>query len=120
MSLTTALHAMRRAPPVENRANVISLPAGSFPAASYPGTPETTARKLSAVDRCMSILAGSMAKLPSYIFDSKSRERPGHPLLHLLNVRPNEAMTRFDYERLLQEAIEKTETLVVSGNQASG
>ena len=29
------------------------------------------ARKLSAVDRCMSILAGSMAKLPNYIFDSK-------------------------------------------------
>lgn len=66
-------------------------------AAGYPSgggeDPETYARKLSAVDRCMSILAGSMAKLPSYIFDSKSRERPGHPLLHLLNVRPNEAMT---------------------------
>ena len=55
--------------------------------------PETYARKLSAVDRCMSILAGSMSKLPNYIFDAKTRERVDHPLLHLLNVRPNEAMT---------------------------
>ena len=102
MSLTTALHAMRRAPPVENRASVISLPARSFPAASYPGTPETTARKLSAVDRCIELLSDSVAKLPSYILDTTTRERPRHPILELLNTRPNEAMTPFVHKKVLE------------------
>ena len=91
MSMSKGLRHLARSP---TRKAVTS--AGLI-AAGYPSggseDPETYARKLSAVDRCMSILAGSMAKLPSYIFDSKSRERPEHPLLHLLNVRPNEAMT---------------------------
>ncbi len=74
-----------------------AVTAAGLIAAGYPSggseDPETYARKLSAVDRCMTILAGSMAKLPNYIFDSRTRERPDHPLLHVLNVRPNEAMT---------------------------
>ena len=102
MSLTTALHAMRRAPPVENRAGVITLPAGAFPAASYPGAPETTARKLSAVDRCIELLSDSVAKLPSYILDTTTRERPRHPILELLNTRPNEAMTPFVHKKVLE------------------
>lgn len=91
MSMSKGLRHLARSPTRK------AVTAGGVIAAGYPSgggeDPETYARKLSAVDRCMSILAGSMAKLPSYIFDSKSRERPGHPLLHLLNVRPNEAMT---------------------------
>ena len=91
MSMSKGLRHLARSPTRK------AVTAAGVIAAGYPSgggeDPETYARKLSAVDRCMSILAGSMAKLPSYIFDSKSRERPGHPLLHLLNVRPNEAMT---------------------------
>ena len=91
MSMSKGLRYLARSPTRK------AVTAAGVIAAGYPSgggeDPETYARKLSAVDRCMSILAGSMAKLPSYIFDAKSRERPGHPLLHLLNVRPNEAMT---------------------------
>ena len=91
MSMSKGLRHLARSPTRK------AVTAAGVSAAGYPSgggeDPETYARKLSAVDRCMSILAGSMAKLPSYIFDAKSRERPGHPLLHLLNVRPNEAMT---------------------------
>lgn len=91
MSMSKGLRHLARSPTRK------AVTAAGLIAAGYPSggseDPETYARKLSAVDRCMSILAGSMAKLPSYIFDSKSRERPGHPLLHLLNARPNEAMT---------------------------
>ena len=91
MSMSKGLRHLARSPTRK------AVTAAGVIAAGYPSgggeDPETYARKLSAVDRCMSILAGSMAKLPSYIFDSKSRERPGHPLLHLLNVRPNAAMT---------------------------
>lgn len=91
MSMSKGLRHLARSPTRK------AVTAAGVIAAGYPSggseDPETYARKLSAVDRCMSILAGSMAKLPSYIFESKSRERPGHPLLHLLNVRPNEAMT---------------------------
>ena len=91
MSMSKGLRHLARSPTRK------AVTAAGVIAAGYPSggseDPETYARKLSAVDRCMSILAGSMAKLPSYIFDSKSRERPGHPLLHLLNMRPNEAMT---------------------------
>ena len=91
MSMSKGLRYLARSPTRK------AVTAAGLIAAGYPSggseDPETYARKLSAVDRCMSILAGSMAKLPSYIFDAKSRERPGHPLLHLLNVRPNEAMT---------------------------
>jgi len=51
------------------------------------------ARKLSAVDRCIEILSDSMAKMPNYIYNTASRERVELPVLDLLNLRPNEAMT---------------------------
>ena len=46
---------------------------------------------------------------------------PRHPVTHpKLDRNQKSERAIDDYERLLQEAIEKTETLVVSGNQASG
>lgn len=51
------------------------------------------ARKLSAVDRCIEILSDSMGKMPNYIYDTRTRERVELPILDLLNIRPNEAMT---------------------------
>lgn len=75
-------------------------------AAGYPpmGTDanESLARKLSAVDRCIEILSDSMGKLPSFIMDSRTRERVDLPLLKLLNVRPNEAMSPFVAKKVVE------------------
>lgn len=65
-------------------------------------TSETFARKLSAVDRCIEILSDSMAKLPTYCVHRATRERVELPLLQVLNVRPNEAMTPFVRKKLLE------------------
>lgn len=54
---------------------------------------QSVARKLSAVDRCIEVLSDSMAKLPNFVIDNRSREHVPHDILYLLNVRPNEAMT---------------------------
>ena len=75
-------------------------------AAGYPpmgtDTNESLARKLSAVDRCIEILSDSMGKLPSFIMDSRTRERVDLPLLKLLNVRPNEAMSPFVAKKVVE------------------
>ncbi len=75
-----------------------AVTAAGLIAAGMPGEGVTfsteEARKLSAVDRCLEILSDSIAKLPNYVIDSKSRRRlADHPALYALNVRPNEAMT---------------------------
>ena len=61
--------------------------------AKYIRTAESTAEKLSVVDRCTNVLSDSMSKMPSYILQTATRERPQLPILVLLNLRPNEAMT---------------------------
>lgn len=83
-----------------------ALTAETLISAGYPsgGTedPISIARKLSAVDRCIEILSDSMGKLPNFVMQSKSRERVEHPLLNLLNLRPNEAMSPFVRKKLLE------------------
>lgn len=60
------------------------------------------AMKVSTVSRCVTLRAGSMAALPIYVMDERSKERiPGHRLAPVLWGRPNEAMTRLDYEMLM-------------------
>ena len=90
MSLRRGLQYLARSP-TRKAVTEASLIAAGYPSAGSED-PETYARKLSAVDRCMSILAGSMAKLPNFVMDTNTRERLQHPILRLLNVRPNEAM----------------------------
>lgn len=101
MSLSKGLRALARAP-VRTKA----LTAGDLIAAGYPadGTDvaEDYARNLSVVDRCVEILSDSMAKLPIYLFDSRTRERIDHPLLYLLNIRPNEAMAPSVAKKLVE------------------
>lgn len=101
MSLSKGLRALAWAP-VRTKA----LTAGDLIAAGYPadGTDvaEDYARKLSVVDRCVEILSDSMAKLPIYLFDSRTRERIDHPLLYLLNIRPNEAMAPSVAKKLVE------------------
>ena len=43
-----------------------------------------------------------MGKLPCFIMDGKTRERVALPVLKLLNVRPNEAMTPFIRKKVLE------------------
>lgn len=100
MSARNGLRAVARSPSVKN------LTAGELIAAGYPaggaGMTETTARKLSAVDGCIEILSNSLAKLPNYVMDSATRERIRHPILELLNERPNEAMTPSVRKKVLE------------------
>ena len=101
MSLSKGLRALARAP-----VRTKSLTAGDLIAAGHPadGTDvaEAYARKLSVVDRCIEILSDSIAKLPIYLFDSRTRARIDHPLLYLLNVRPNEAMSPSVAKKLVE------------------
>lgn len=61
------------------------------------------AMKLSTVSRCVELRANAIAMLPVYLMDERTKARPtDHPLGKLLWGPPNEVMTRFDYERLMQ------------------
>lgn len=60
------------------------------------------AMKISTVNRCVEVLSNSMAVLPVYIMNEGSKERlSGHRLGPLLWGRANEAMTTFDYQKLM-------------------
>lgn len=87
---------------VKNAVTAQSLSCLGYPTAAGAGMPETTARKLSAVDSCIEILSNSMAKLPNFLMDQKTRERVEHPILELLNLRPNEAMTPAIRKKVLE------------------
>ena len=90
MSMSRSLARLARSPTRAKALTASALMAAGYPAAAE--DPETFARKLSTVDRCMSILAGSMSKLPNYIFDSGTRERPTAPGCSMcLTSGPNEA-----------------------------
>lgn len=61
------------------------------------------AMKLSIVSRCVELRANAIAMLPVYLMNEGTRDRlRSHPLGPLLWGPPNEVMTRFDYERLMQ------------------
>ena len=103
MSLAKGLRAATARSPTKTKA----LTAPALVSAGYPSsgveTSESYARKLSAVDRCMEILSDSVGKLPNFIMDGRSRQRlADHPLLYVLNVRPNEAMTPLIRKKVLE------------------
>lgn len=61
------------------------------------------AMKLSTINRCVEVRSCTIASLPVYLMDEGTKERlRDHRLARVLWGRPNEAMTRFDYERLMQ------------------
>ena len=101
--MSNGLRAMARSPSLHSKAvTVDTLVAAGYPAAGTE-TGESFARKLSAVDRCIEILSDSIGKLPNYLFDSKTRRRlPDDPVLQLLNIRPNEAMTPTIRKKVLE------------------
>lgn len=60
------------------------------------------AMKISTVNRCVEVLSNSMAVLPVYIMDEGTKERlKRHRLGRVLWGRANEAMSSFDYSRLM-------------------
>ena len=60
------------------------------------------AMKISTVDRCVEVLSNSMAVLPVYIMDEGTKKRLArHRLGRVLWGRANEAMSTYDYERLM-------------------
>lgn len=62
-----------------------------------------SAMKLPAVNACIEIISDSIAKMPIYLMESQTRERIAeHPALRLLTGRPTEAMTAFDYHKLME------------------
>lgn len=89
--------------PTENRVRkpvIVSTAAGSF------GGGYTESEKLSAVYACMDIRSSDVASLPNYLINRYTKERaPEHPLLYLLNVRPNVRMTAFSRRKLLEYSI---------------
>lgn len=66
------------------------------------GMSRDRAMKISTVNRCVEVLSTSMAVLPVYIMDERTKERfPDHRLGRVLWGRANEAMTSYDYSRLM-------------------
>lgn len=58
--------------------------------------------KISTVNRCVELLSNSMAVLPVYIMNEETKERlTRHRLGRVLWGRANEAMSSFDYSRLM-------------------
>ena len=61
------------------------------------------AMKISTVNRCVEVLSNSMAVLPVYIMNENTKERLTHHRLgRVLWSRANEAMSSFDYYRLMK------------------
>lgn len=105
MSMSDGLRAFRREASPRNALTVSTLTAAGYPSGTAAiGDSETTARKLSVVDSCMEILSNSVGKLPNFVMDNTTRERIQHPMLHLLNIRPNEAMTPFIRKKVLENS----------------
>jgi len=60
------------------------------------------AMKISTVNRCVEVLSSSMAVLPTFILDENTKKHiTDHRLSRILRDRPNEAMTAYDFNRLL-------------------
>ena len=64
------------------------------------------ALKVSTVYRCVDLISSSMALLPLYIMRETDKRRfPDHHLGQVLWGRANEAMTTFDYARLMERTV---------------
>lgn len=73
------------------------------------GSRQTQAEKLSCVFACMDIRSNDLACLPNYVINRYSKKRnPEHPVLFLLNIRPNAMMSPFDRRKLLSYSVDAT------------
>ncbi len=65
-----------------------------------------TAMQLSAVFRAVGLVSGHMAMMPLVFYKAGTRKRVKHPLLKLLNVRPNRWQNAFEWREMLQGHLE--------------
>lgn len=80
----------------------LDAPEGWLTGEDAAGMSRDRAMKISTVNRCVEVLSNSMAVLPVYIMDERTKERLAeHRLGRVLWGRSNEAMTTFDYQRLM-------------------
>lgn len=64
---------------------------------------EDAALKVSAVYRGINFSAETISVMPFYIMEERTRKRiDSHPLMEILKMRPNEAMTPSDYKKLME------------------
>ena len=101
MSIAKGLQALRRTAPTNALTTQTLIAAGATTSCVVDDS-ASYARKLSAVDRCIEIISDSMAKLPHYAFDKTTRNRIDHPVLDLLNIRPNEAQVPSVRKKMLE------------------
>lgn len=92
--------------PTNGRSNVTTTVA-TGPLYGIPGgmPSRDAAQKLSAVYAAVEIRSDDMSCLPNYVLDGNTKERPNHPILFLLNVRPNPMMTPQVRRKLLERSI---------------
>lgn len=93
--------------------NRVRSPTGKQPAIIHSGPLvggfPSNAEKLSAVFACMEIRSNDLGSLPNYIINRETKERwTDHPILELLNVRPNLWMTPLVRRKLLSYSIDNT------------
>ena len=107
MSLGNAIARVGRGNLRKNMGGVIRTltldnPAGWLSGEDSAGMSRDRAMKISTVNRCVEVLSNSMAVLPLYIMNEGNKKRlEDHRLGRVLWGRANEAMTSFDYNRLM-------------------
>ena len=101
--LKTILGAKPGKPDAQNSVTIGSGMIAGVSASGYLTSEQQAAMKLSAVNRCVEVLSDSLGKLPIYIIDKKTKERiETHPLLSLLQLRPNEVQTPMVFMKMLE------------------
>lgn len=77
-------------------------PAGWISGEESAGMSRDRAMKISTVNRCVEVLGSAMGVLPAFVVDRNTkRHADDHRLNRVLQDRPNEAMTPYDFNRLL-------------------
>lgn len=109
MSITKGLRAATARSPTAKSARVIAAggmtlddPTSWLTGEENAAMSRSRAMKIATVNRCVEVLSTSMAVMPVYLMNERTKERLGeHPLARMLWSRANEAMTSFDYQRLM-------------------
>lgn len=92
--------------PTTKRTNILTVDSpGVVVPLSGGGVGAETAQKLSAVFACIDIRSDDMSVLPAYLLNTATMERVQHPIITLLNVRPNELMTPSVRKKVLERSI---------------
>jgi len=92
--------------PTTGRSNTAAVIATGPTYGNICGAPsQAMAQKLSAVYAAVEIRSDDLSCLPNYVLDTRTKARVPHPVLRLLNVRPNERMTPQVRRKLLERSI---------------